>query len=336
MSEYDATAGGLRLRLLPHEATPLYLQIVHQLKQLIITHRLDDGARLPAVRPLAESLGINPGTVVQAYRELAAEGLVESVRGRGTVVRRLSASTADERARAALLENAALAMATRARALGFGADEARQQLAAALLAAPPIPVVFVGILHAQAERYVAEQLNPRYADRGLRFVPFGVDAVVKGSPELLAELDVAYTVVTFVTTAPEVERHLGRLDVDVEILGVTAELNAGSVARLRALDAGDRPLVVTEHRSITNARAVVAEESGLDPDLIDVLATAPDDSLDEAALVAAAAAGRTIVYSFGVRPWVEALGIDPARLLEMRFELTADTHARLDARWGAR
>jgi len=44
------------------------------------------GFRLPPERKLAESLGINRSTVLNAYRELKAEGLIESRIGQGTVV----------------------------------------------------------------------------------------------------------------------------------------------------------------------------------------------------------------------------------------------------------
>lgn len=43
-------------------------------------------ARLPATRVLAEDLSVARGTVVEAYRRLAEEGLVVTNRGGGTVV----------------------------------------------------------------------------------------------------------------------------------------------------------------------------------------------------------------------------------------------------------
>lgn len=47
---------------------------------------LAPGARLPATRVLAEDLSVARGTVVEAYRRLAEEGLVVTNRGGGTVV----------------------------------------------------------------------------------------------------------------------------------------------------------------------------------------------------------------------------------------------------------
>ena len=65
---------------------PLYLQIRNQIKSAILRGDLVEGQRLPSERQLATELGINRTTVVNAYRELAAEGLVEGHVGRGTIV----------------------------------------------------------------------------------------------------------------------------------------------------------------------------------------------------------------------------------------------------------
>lgn len=46
--------------------------------------------RLPPIRKLAEFLNINRSTVVSAYDELLAEGLVEAYVGRGTIIKKKS------------------------------------------------------------------------------------------------------------------------------------------------------------------------------------------------------------------------------------------------------
>jgi 2-aminoadipate transaminase len=66
--------------------TPLYVQISQQLKTQIRTGELAAGVRLPPERRLAAMLGVNRTTIVNAYRELAADGLVAGHVGRGTVV----------------------------------------------------------------------------------------------------------------------------------------------------------------------------------------------------------------------------------------------------------
>lgn len=67
-------------------STPLYIQIVNQIIGEIRAGVLKDGTRLPAERKLAELLGLNRSTVVNAYSELEARGYVTSHVGRGTMV----------------------------------------------------------------------------------------------------------------------------------------------------------------------------------------------------------------------------------------------------------
>ncbi|MEV5877480.1 GntR family transcriptional regulator [Streptomyces sp. NPDC052101] len=65
---------------------PPYEQIRAQLAALIITGRLTEGERLPTVRQLAADLGLAPGTVARAYRELETAELIRTRRGAGTRV----------------------------------------------------------------------------------------------------------------------------------------------------------------------------------------------------------------------------------------------------------
>jgi len=65
---------------------PIYLQIKQQIRDRIVTGLLPPGYRLPPERKLAERLDVNRSTVLNAYHELKAAGLVESFVGRGTIV----------------------------------------------------------------------------------------------------------------------------------------------------------------------------------------------------------------------------------------------------------
>ncbi|NIO68366.1 MAG: GntR family transcriptional regulator, partial [Anaerolineae bacterium] len=76
----------MMLRLDRGSRTPLYLQIRNQLREMILDGTLSEGSRLPPERKMAAALGVNRNTVVNAYRELAADGLVEAHVGRGTTV----------------------------------------------------------------------------------------------------------------------------------------------------------------------------------------------------------------------------------------------------------
>lgn len=65
-----------------------YMQLVQQVKQSLRTGLIEPGDQLPRVREVAESLAINPNTVLKAYRQLEVEGLVEGRPGVGTFVLR--------------------------------------------------------------------------------------------------------------------------------------------------------------------------------------------------------------------------------------------------------
>jgi DNA-binding transcriptional MocR family regulator len=65
---------------------PLYEQIADYLEQRISYGEFPPGSLLPSERKLAEQLGVNRSTVIQAYAELRSFGIVESRTGSGTRV----------------------------------------------------------------------------------------------------------------------------------------------------------------------------------------------------------------------------------------------------------
>ncbi len=78
--------------------TPLYIQIKKQIEGMIDSGKLPPNFILPAERVLSEKLRVNRSTVIKAYLELKAEGLVESRVGSGTVVlSTISKDTAQEK-----------------------------------------------------------------------------------------------------------------------------------------------------------------------------------------------------------------------------------------------
>lgn len=65
----------------------MYRRIAAAIREAIMQGGLPVGARLPAIRGLAQQLEVNRDTVALAYETLAAEGHIESTVGRGTFVR---------------------------------------------------------------------------------------------------------------------------------------------------------------------------------------------------------------------------------------------------------
>ena len=65
---------------------PIYVQLKEQIRHAIETGSLTAGDQLPGIRGLAETLVINPNTVIKAYRELENEGVLEIRHGLGAFV----------------------------------------------------------------------------------------------------------------------------------------------------------------------------------------------------------------------------------------------------------
>jgi DNA-binding transcriptional MocR family regulator len=77
----------MRIAVDRESAIPIHVQIARAIREQILKGAIPRGGRLPPTRRLAESLGVNRSTVVQAYQTLWSEGLVEGHVGRGTAVR---------------------------------------------------------------------------------------------------------------------------------------------------------------------------------------------------------------------------------------------------------
>jgi GntR family transcriptional regulator len=112
----------MRFHINPSSAEPIYAQIVRQVRRSVATGVLETGDRLPPVRQLAASLVINPNTIAAAYRQMEREGLVHTMRGRGTFVAGISAQ-AGRRERRRLLQPHLNALLTEATHLGFDTAE---------------------------------------------------------------------------------------------------------------------------------------------------------------------------------------------------------------------
>src|SRR5437870_9127991 len=76
----------MHIEIQPASGTPIYLQIVNQVKYLVASEQLTSGNELPPIRALAEQLLINPNTVARAYLELERTGVVTKRHGLGTYV----------------------------------------------------------------------------------------------------------------------------------------------------------------------------------------------------------------------------------------------------------
>ncbi|HEX8810977.1 MAG TPA: GntR family transcriptional regulator [Terracidiphilus sp.] len=70
-----------------NDSQPIYRQLRDRVVALILDGALKEGDGLPSVRTVAAEYRVNPLTVLKGYQELAGEGLVETMRGRGMFVK---------------------------------------------------------------------------------------------------------------------------------------------------------------------------------------------------------------------------------------------------------
>jgi DNA-binding transcriptional regulator YhcF (GntR family) len=117
----------------PRSATPPFEQLRVQIAEQVREGVLAAGERLPTVRRLAEDLGIAPNTVARAYRELEADGLVETRGRNGTLVRAQGDAAAQQ------AQEAARAYADRVAKLGVTPSDALRYVTGALGGAVPGP-----------------------------------------------------------------------------------------------------------------------------------------------------------------------------------------------------
>jgi GntR family transcriptional regulator len=80
----------------PRSPTPLYEQIAARVRMAVAAGELGPGDPLPSVRALARDLRVNPATVVQAYRDLAADGFVVLRHGQGTFIQEVPTFVREE------------------------------------------------------------------------------------------------------------------------------------------------------------------------------------------------------------------------------------------------
>jgi len=111
----------------PKSHVPPFEQLRLQLREQVKTGELAAGTKLPTVRRLAEDLGIAPNTVARAYRELEADGFIET-RGRNGTLVSAQGDASEQQG-----QLAARAYADRIRNLGIDSDVALSWVTKALM-----------------------------------------------------------------------------------------------------------------------------------------------------------------------------------------------------------
>lgn len=105
------------------DGVPLYRQIVNQIRYMVATGVLAVGDELPPIRTLALELKVTPNTIVKAYGELEAVGVVRKRQGSGTFVSDSGPSRLATKERRRIIEERIDALLAEARQLDFSLDD---------------------------------------------------------------------------------------------------------------------------------------------------------------------------------------------------------------------
>lgn len=107
--------------------TPIYEQLVEQIKHAIIQGELKENDALPSVRSLAKELKISALTVKKAYDALDQEGMIATVHGKGSFVCGINPSLKKEEQLKAIQEELE-GIVTKARLAGMNDKELMELL----------------------------------------------------------------------------------------------------------------------------------------------------------------------------------------------------------------
>ncbi len=111
--------------ILDMDAGPIFEQIGRNVREQLARGDLRPGEKLPSARDLAGTLSVNPNTIVHAYGELEAQGIIEVRRGLGTFVRE---DAPVETMRNEMLKQIAESFVQEMRRLGVDTEEAMAAL----------------------------------------------------------------------------------------------------------------------------------------------------------------------------------------------------------------
>lgn len=78
------------IKLDKNKDEPIYKQLYHEIKQLIVNGKFEDNYKLPSIRKLSNLLDVNSSTVVSAYKLLEKENYVYKKTGSGTFIKALN------------------------------------------------------------------------------------------------------------------------------------------------------------------------------------------------------------------------------------------------------
>ena len=110
------------MKILQNTGVPIYQQIADSFRTDILEEKFAQGQYLPSIRGLAKELKISVITTMKAYEQLAEEGLVTAVQGKGYYVNAQDTQMLKEQ-HLRKVENALLEAIQSARIAGLDEEE---------------------------------------------------------------------------------------------------------------------------------------------------------------------------------------------------------------------
>ena len=104
------------------DGVPIYRQIANQIRYMVASGLLQPGEEISPVRTLALTVNVTPNTVVKAYDELEAAGVIFKRRGAGTYISDEQSPLAD-RERRRIIEARIDSLLAEAYQLDFNAQD---------------------------------------------------------------------------------------------------------------------------------------------------------------------------------------------------------------------
>lgn len=108
----------------------IYQQIADQIRDRILAGELHNGERIPSIRELAVSVGVNPNTVTKSYQTLTDRQIIENQRGLGYFVAGDARERILEELRAEFMRDELPRVFRTMRLLGIGVEEIAARFAA--------------------------------------------------------------------------------------------------------------------------------------------------------------------------------------------------------------
>ena len=69
-----------------NDREPVYIQIIRNIKQKIVTGEIQYGERLPSRREMAVTINVNPNTVQKAYKEMEEMGIINTIKNNQSTI----------------------------------------------------------------------------------------------------------------------------------------------------------------------------------------------------------------------------------------------------------